>query len=230
MVPTSAFVTNAPITGIGSTYHHSGYAIDSRIFMWAAGLALLPMGRVQALYTKDIAYGGWVSCTIANVTSIWWVLREVQRQCFILDHHFLDLRTAAFMRTCASLTLQTLNSGIAFKMIGQAPVDAAETRASALAPFCKPVEIGFPSSLLVLIRSLRSSIAVAVYSTPSDSLASTVPANAGLAAENVPALVAVIIVNKLAGFPGLIFETQAAVVSFMPTVYSQTLKTLYLAR
>ncbi|KAI6082848.1 trichothecene efflux pump [Hypoxylon rubiginosum] len=197
--------------------------------------------QVMALYTKDVTYGGWISCTVASATALgqafggffvkwggnvrYWVI-------------FSTFSMVAFVGACASLTPDNLNSGIAFTMIGPFFVGVIEVCALALAPlFCRPVDIGLASGLLASIRSAGGSIAVAVYSSIlSNRLATTVPANigpaaiaAGLPAEKVPALTAAVIGNKLASFPGLTQPIQAAVTAVVPTAYAQAFKTVYLA-
>ncbi|KAI0169998.1 putative siderophore iron transporter [Hypoxylon sp. FL1284] len=197
--------------------------------------------QVQALYTQDVTYGGWISCTVASATAIgqavggFFVKWGGNVRYLII---FSTFCMVAFVGACASLTPETLNAGIAFTMVGPFFVGVIEVCALALAPlFCKPVDIGLASGLLASIRSAGGSIAVAVYSSIlSNRLASTVPANvgpaavaAGLPAEKVPALAAAVIGNKLAAFPGLTDSVQAAVAGVVPTAYAQAFKTVYLA-
>ncbi|KAI2469550.1 trichothecene efflux pump [Annulohypoxylon bovei var. microspora] len=197
--------------------------------------------QVKALYTMDITYGGWVSCTVASATALgqafggFFVKWGGNVRNWII---FSTFSMVAFVGACASLTPDTLNAGIAFTMIGPFFVGVIEVCALALAPlFCRPVDIGLASGLLASIRSAGGSIAVSVYSSIlSNRLATTVPANvgpaavaAGLSEDNVPALVASILKSKLGSFPGLTPEIQAAVTSALPTAYSQAFKTVYLA-
>lgn len=144
----------------------------------------------------------------------------------------------AFVGACASLTPDTLHAGIALTMIGPFFVGVIEVCALALAPlFCRPVDIGLASGLLASIRSAGGSVAVALYSSIlSNRLTTTIPANVGpvamavgLPAEQVPALVAAVLGNKLAAFPGLDDSAKAAVASVLPIAYSQAFKTVYLA-
>ncbi|KAI0881601.1 trichothecene efflux pump [Annulohypoxylon maeteangense] len=197
--------------------------------------------QVKALYTTDITYGGWISCTVASATALgqafggFFVKWGGNVRNWII---FSTFSMVAFVGACASLTPETLNAGIAFTMIGPFFVGVIEVCALALAPlFCRPVDIGLASGLLASIRSAGGSIAVAVYSSIlSNRLETTVPANigpavvaAGLSEDKVPALVAAVLGSKLASFPGLTPEIQAAVASVLPTAYSQAFKTVYLA-
>ncbi|KAI2782724.1 putative siderophore iron transporter [Daldinia loculata] len=197
--------------------------------------------QVKALYTSDITYGGWISCTVASATALgqafggFFIKWGGNVRYWII---FSTFSMVAFVGACASLTPDTLHAGIAFTMIGPFFVGVIEVCALALAPlFCKPVDIGLASGLLASIRSAGGSIAVAVYSSIlSNRLASTVPANvgpaaiaAGLPAEKVPALVTAVLGSKLATFPGLSDAGKAAVASVLPIAYSQAFKTVYLA-
>ncbi|KAI0839239.1 trichothecene efflux pump [Hypoxylon sp. FL0890] len=197
--------------------------------------------QVKALYTSDITYGGWISCTVASATALgqifggFFVKWGGNVRYWII---FSTFSMVAFVGACASLTPETLNAGIAFTIVGPFFVGVIEVCALALAPlFCRPVDIGLASGLLASIRSAGGSIAVAVYSSIlSNRLATTVPANvgpaaiaAGLPAEEVPSLVAAVLGSQLASFPGLTPEIQAAVASVLPTAYSQAFKTVYLA-
>ncbi|KAI1384229.1 putative siderophore iron transporter [Hypoxylon trugodes] len=197
--------------------------------------------QVKALYTSDITYGGWISCTVASATAIgqavggFFVNIGGNVRYWII---FSTFCMVAFVGACASLTPETLNAGIAFTMIGPFFVGVIEVFALALAPlFCRPVDIGLASGLLASIRAAGGSIAVAVYSSIlTNRLASTVPANvgpaaiaAGLPAEKVPSLVAAVLSSKLATFPGITPAITQAVAGVLPTAYSQAFKTVYLA-
>ncbi|OTB01318.1 hypothetical protein M426DRAFT_323587 [Hypoxylon sp. CI-4A] len=197
--------------------------------------------QVQALYTSDITYAGWISCTVASATALgqafggFFVKWGGNVRYWII---FSTFSMVAFVGACASLTPETLKAGIAFTMIGPFFVGVIEVCALALAPlFCRPVDIGLASGLLASIRSAGGSIAVAVYSSIlSNRLATTVPANigpvaiaAGLPADKVPALSAAVLGSKLAAFPGLTPAIQAAVTSALPNAYTQAFRTVYLA-
>ncbi|KAI1076195.1 trichothecene efflux pump [Whalleya microplaca] len=197
--------------------------------------------QVQALYTKDVTYAGWISCTVASATALGQALGGVLVKFGGNVRYWIMFSTfamVAFVGACAALTPETLNSGIAFTMIGPFFVGVIELCALALAPlFCKPADIGVASGLLASIRSAGGSIAVAVYSSIlSNRLTTTVPANvgpaavaAGLPESQVPALVAAVLKSKLDTFPGLTDAVKGAVASVLPIAYSQAFKTVYLA-
>ncbi|KAI0006586.1 trichothecene efflux pump [Xylariaceae sp. FL0662B] len=197
--------------------------------------------QVQALYTKDVTYGGWISCTVASATALGQALGGVLVKFGGNVRYWIIFSTftmVAFVGACAALTPETLNLGIAFTMIGPFFVGVIELCALALAPlFCKPADIGVASGLLASVRSAGGSIAVAVYSSIlSNRLTTTVPANvgpaaiaAGLPESQVPDLVAAVLKSKLDSFPGLTDAVKGAVASVLPTAYSQAFQTVYLA-
>ncbi|KAI2620469.1 trichothecene efflux pump [Hypoxylon sp. NC1633] len=197
--------------------------------------------QVKALYTQDITYAGWLSCTVASATALgqafggFFVRWGGKFQYWII---FSTFCMVAFVGACAALTPDNLDTGIAFTMIGPFFVGVIEVCALAVAPlFCKPVDIGVASGLLASIRSAGGSVAVAVYSSIlTNRLAETVPANvgpaaiaAGLPADQVPALVAAVLESELTSFAGMTPSIQAAVALAVPTAYSQAFRTVYLA-
>ncbi|KAI5865780.1 trichothecene efflux pump [Durotheca rogersii] len=197
--------------------------------------------QVQALYTTNIAYAGWVSCTVASATALgqafggFFVRWGGNVRYWII---FSTFAMVAFVGACASLTPQTLGAGIAFTMAGPFFVGVIEVCALALAPlFCRPADIGLASGLLASIRSAGGSVAVAVYSSVlANRLATTVPAvvgpaavAAGLPPDRVPALAAALVGNRLAAFPDLTPAVQAAVAAAAPAAYALAFRTVYLA-
>lgn len=143
-----------------------------------------------------------------------------------------------FVSALASLTPETLNTGIALTILGPFFVGFIELASLALAPlFCKPSEIGLASGLLASIRSAGGSIAVAVYTTIlSNRLATEIPAAisgpavaAGLPQSQVSALAKAVQAGKLAAFPGLSSAVKVAVTKVLPNAYTKAFETVYLA-
>ncbi|KAK1479764.1 fungal trichothecene efflux pump [Colletotrichum tamarilloi] len=209
--------------------------------MFYYSAVLLWPQQVQALYTTDITYGGWLSSTVASATALgqvcaggivkwggnvrYWII-------------FATFCMVGFVGALASLTPETLNTGIALTILGPFFVGFIELASLALAPlFCKPSDIGLASGLLASIRSAGGSIAVAVYTTIlSNRLATEIPAAirgpavaAGLPSSQLPALAKAVQAGKLAAFPGLTSAVKAAVAKVLPTAYSKAFETVYLA-
>ncbi|GJC91286.1 fungal trichothecene efflux pump [Colletotrichum higginsianum] len=197
-------------------------ATVATMFYYSA--VLLWPQQVQALYTTDITYGGWLSSTVASSTALgqvcaggiikwggnvrYWII-------------FATFAMVGFVGALASLTPETLNLGIALTILG---------------PFF-PSDIGLASGLLASIRSAGGSIAVAVYTTIlSNRLATEIPAAingpasaAGLSQSQLPALAKAAQAGKLAAFPGLTSAVKAAVVRVLPSAYTKAFETVYLA-
>ncbi|KAK7445002.1 fungal trichothecene efflux pump [Colletotrichum acutatum] len=209
--------------------------------MFYYSAVLLWPQQVQALYTTDITYGGWLSSTVASATALgqvcaggivkwggnvrYWII-------------FATFCMVGFVGALASLTPETLNTGIALTILGPFFVGFIELASLALAPlFCKPSDIGLASGLLASIRSAGGSIAVAVYTTIlSNRLATEIPAAirgpavaAGLPSSQLPALAKAVQAGKLAAFPGLTSAVKAAVAKVLPNAYSKAFETVYLA-
>ncbi|KAI1843562.1 hypothetical protein JX265_007346 [Neoarthrinium moseri] len=214
-------------------------ATVASMFYYSA--VLLWPQQVQALFTTDITYAGWLSCTVASSTALGQVCAGAIVRWGGNVRYWIIFSTfamVAFVGSLASLTPATKNTGIALTILGPFFVGFIELASLALAPlFCKPADIGLASGLLASIRSAGGSIAVAVYSTIlSNRLASTVPSNigpvavaAGLPQSQVTALAAAIVGGKLPSFPGLTPSIKSAVVAVLPTAYSQAFQTVYLA-
>ncbi|KAI0127123.1 fungal trichothecene efflux pump-domain-containing protein [Xylariales sp. AK1849] len=214
-------------------------ATVASMFYYSA--VLLWPQQVQALFTKDVTYAGWLSCTVASSTALGQVCAGAIVKWGGNVRYWLIFSTFAmvgFVAALASLTPATKNTGIALTILGPFFVGFIELASLALAPlFCEPADIGLASGLLASIRSAGGSVAVAVYSTIlSNRLASTVPATivpvavaAGLPESQVSSLATAIVGGKLATFPGLTDLIKAAVGAVLPTAYSQAFKTVYLA-
>ncbi|KAH8650071.1 fungal trichothecene efflux pump [Xylariales sp. PMI_506] len=214
-------------------------ATVASMFYYSA--VLLWPQQIAALFTKDITYAGWLSCTVAGSTALGQICAGLivrwggNVRYWII---FSTLGMVGFVGALASLTPERLNMGIAFTILGPFFVGFIELASLALAPlFCKPSDIGLASGLLASIRSAGGSIAVAVYSTIlSNRLATTVPDNigpvaiaAGLPANEVSSLATAAISGKLASFPGITTAIESAVQAVLPTAYSQAFQTVYLA-
>lgn len=206
--------------------------------MFYYSAVLLWPQQVRALFTKDIEYGGWLSCTVAAATALG------ETSAGIIVHwggnvrYWLIFSTFAmvgFVAALASLTPSDKNTGIALTVLGPFFVGFIELAALALAPlYCRAEDIGLASGLLASIRSAGGSVAVAVYSTVlSNRLLTTIPANiipaaesAGLPASQGGALYAAYKGGNLTAFPPAV---QTAVAGALPEAYAQAFKTVYLA-
>ncbi|KAJ0167262.1 putative MFS-type transporter C16A3.17c [Colletotrichum tanaceti] len=214
-------------------------ATVATMFYYSA--VLLWPQQVQALYTTDITYGGWLSSTVASSTALgqvcaggiikwggnvrYWII-------------FATFAMVGFVGALASLTPETLNLGIALTILGPFFVGFIELASLALAPlFCRPSDIGLASGLLASIRSAGGSVAVAVYTTIlSNRLATEIPAAingpaiaAGLSRGQLPALAKAAQAGKLASFPGLDSAAIAAVARALPGAYTKAFEAVYLA-
>ncbi|KXH59317.1 fungal trichothecene efflux pump [Colletotrichum salicis] len=214
-------------------------ATVATMFYYSA--VLLWPQQVQALYTTDITYGGWLSSTVASATALGQVCAGGIVKWGGNVRYWIIFSTfcmVGFVGALASLTPETLNTGIALTILGPFFVGFIELASLALAPlFCKPSDIGLASGLLASIRSAGGSIAVAVYTTIlSNRLATEIPAAirgpavaAGLPSSQLPALAKAVQAGKLAAFPGLTSAVKAAVAKVLPNAYSKAFETVYLA-
>ncbi|KAL9947341.1 hypothetical protein ACHAQF_007394 [Verticillium nonalfalfae] len=214
-------------------------ATVASMFYYSA--VLLWPQQVQALYTRDITYAGWLSTTVASSTALGQIVAGAIVKWGGNVRYWIIFSTFAmvgFVGALASLTPETKNTGIALTIIGPFFVGFIELAALALAPlYCKPADIGLASGLLASIRSAGGSVAVAVYTTIlANRLSTTIPSNiagpaieAGLPADQVGALAAAVRAGKMATFPGITDSIQEAVRSVLPVAYSQAFKTVYLA-
>ncbi|KAM0327090.1 hypothetical protein ACHAQA_006217 [Verticillium albo-atrum] len=214
-------------------------ATVASMFYYSA--VLLWPQQVQALYTRDITYAGWLSTTVASSTALGQIVAGAIVKWGGNVRYWIIFSTFAmvgFVGALASLTPDTKNTGIALTILGPFFVGFIELAALALAPlYCKPADIGLASGLLASIRSAGGSIAVAVYTTIlANRLATTIPGNiagpaieAGLPADQVGALAAAARSGTMATFPGITDAIQDAVRAVLPTAYSQAFKTVYLA-
>ncbi|KAK2061716.1 fungal trichothecene efflux pump [Colletotrichum caudatum] len=214
-------------------------ATVATMFYYSA--VLLWPQQVQALYTTDITYAGWLSTTVGSATALGQVCAGSiirwggNARYWII---FATFAMVAFVGALASLTPETLNAGIAFTILGPFFVGFIELTSLALAPlFCKPSDIGLASGLLASIRSAGGSIAVAVYTTIlSNRLATEIPAAisgpavaAGLPESRLPGLIKAAMAGKVAAFPGLTDAVKAAVTKVLPDAYAKAFETVYLA-
>ncbi|EPE10416.1 trichothecene efflux pump [Ophiostoma piceae UAMH 11346] len=211
-------------------------ATVASMFYYSA--VLLWPKQIKFLYTTDITYGGWLSATVGSATALGQIcaggiIRWGGNVRYWLI--FSTLAMVGFVAALASLTPETLNTGIALTILGPFFVGFIELASLALAPlFCKPEDIGVASGLLASIRSAGGSLAVTVYSTIlSNRLLTTIPNNivpaaesAGLAAGDAAALVAAYTHGNITAYSPAI---QAAVAGAIPEAYTQAFKTVYLA-
>ncbi|KAK1997770.1 fungal trichothecene efflux pump [Colletotrichum falcatum] len=214
-------------------------ATVATMFYYSA--VLLWPQQVQALYTTDITYAGWLSTTVGSATALGQICAGVIIRWGGNARYWIMFSTFAmvgFVGALASLTPQTLNAGLALTILGPFFVGFIELASLALAPlFCRPSDIGLASGLLASIRSAGGSIAVAVYTTIlSNRLAAEIPAAisgpavaAGLPESQLPGLIETAVAGDLAAFPGLTSAVEAAVVKVLPGAYTRAFETVYLA-
>ncbi|KAJ4286774.1 hypothetical protein N0V90_013026 [Kalmusia sp. IMI 367209] len=214
-------------------------ATVASMFYYSA--VLLWPEQVAVMYTSDVNYAGWLSCTVSAATALGQICAGGLIRVFGKTRYWLILSAfgmVAFVSSCASLTPSTKNRGIAFTIIGPFFVGFIELAALSLAPlFCKAEEIGVSSGMLASIRAGGGSIAVAVYSTIlTNRLATTIPSvvggaatAAGLPASEVPEVLAAVSAGTVAEVPGISSSVLAAIAEAVPTAYSQAFKTVYLA-
>ncbi|CAM1505005.1 Fc.00g106420.m01.CDS01 [Cosmosporella sp. VM-42] len=211
-------------------------ATVASMFYYSA--VLLWPQQVQALFTKDITYGGWLSCTVASATALGQICAGFIVRWGGNVRYWLIFSTFAmvgFVSALASLTPADKNTGVALTILGPFFVGFIELASLALAPlFCRAQDIGLASGLLASIRSAGGSIAVTVYSTIlKNRLTTTIPnnvipaaENAGLPESQIPALLKGVTARNLTAFPA---DVQAAVAGALPEAYAQAFKTVYLA-
>ncbi|KAJ4357516.1 uncharacterized protein N0V89_002092 [Didymosphaeria variabile] len=214
-------------------------ATVASMFYYSA--VLLWPQQVAVMYTTDVDYAGWLSCTVSAATALGQIAAGGMIKVFGKTRYWLILSAfgmVAFVSSCASLTPSTLNRGIAFTIIGPFFVGFIELAALALAPlFCKAEEIGVSSGMLASIRAAGGSVAVAVYSTIlTNRLATTIPTvvggaatAAGLPASDVPGVLAAVAAGTVAEAPGVNTSILTAIAGAVPIAYSQAFKTVYLA-
>jgi len=209
--------------------------------MFYYSAVLLWPQQIQALFTKDVNYAGWLSCTVGASTALGQIMAGVLIKWAGNIRYWIIFSTMSmvgFVGALAALDPGKKTMGIALTIVGPFFVGCIELLSMAVAPlFLKPADIGLASGLLASIRSAGGSVAVAVYSTIlTNRLATTLPANigpvaiaAGLPADKVPALAAAAKAGKLASFPGITDAITKAVAGVLPTAYSQAFQTVYLA-
>lgn len=204
---------------------------------WYTAVLLWPQ-QVQALFTTDISYAGWLSCTVASATALGQVCAGGIIRWGGNVRYWLIGTTFAmvgFVSALAALTPSHKSLGIALTILGPFNVGFIELASLSLAPlFCRSEDIGLASGLLASIRSAGGSIAVAVYTTIlSNRLSSTIPekivpaaTEAGLSASAVPDLLAAVPTRDFSAFSTAV---QEAVAGALPFAYSEAFKTVYLA-
>ncbi|KAF2476712.1 fungal trichothecene efflux pump [Lindgomyces ingoldianus] len=214
-------------------------ATVASMFYYSA--VLLWPQQVSTMYTSDINYAGWLSCTVSAATALGQVAAGGIIKIFGGTRYWLIISAfgmVAFVSACASLTPSTKSMGIAFTILGPFFVGFIELAALSLAPlFCKAEDIGLSSGMLASIRAAGGSIAVAVYTTVltnrlSTTIASVVggaAVNAGLPESELPEVLAAISAGTVAEVPGITQPILAAITSAVPTAYGQSFKTVYLA-
>lgn len=211
-------------------------ATVATMFYYSA--VLLWPQQVQALFTSDVTYAGWLTCTVASSTALGQVVAGlIVRWGGDVRYWLIGTTFAmvAFVSALAALTPADKNLGVALTILGPFCVGFIELASLALAPlFCEASEIGLASGLLASIRSAGGSVAVAVYSTIlSNRLSSTIPNNvvpaaldAGLAPSETSDLLAAVSSKDLSAFSDAVREAVAAA---LPDAYAQAFKTVYLA-
>ena len=211
-------------------------ATVASMFYYSA--VLLWPQQVRIMFTSDVEYGGWLSCTVPAGTALGEILGGVITRWGGNARYWLIFSTfgmVGFVSALAALTPDHKVTGIALTVIGPFFVGIIELVGLVLAPlFCKPEDIGLASGLLASIRSAGGSIAVAVYSTIlNNRLSTTIPATiipavekAGLDSDQVSDLLAVLPAGNLTAFPPAV---QEAVAHYLPIAYSNAYKTVYLA-
>ncbi|ORY09230.1 fungal trichothecene efflux pump [Clohesyomyces aquaticus] len=214
-------------------------ATVASMFYYSA--VLLWPQQVAAMYTTDINYAGWLSCTVSAATALGQVCAGGMIKVFGHTRYWLIFSAfgmVAFVSACASLTPATKSMGIAFTILGPFFVGFIELAALSLAPlFCKPDDIGLSSGMLASIRAAGGSIAVAVYSTVlTNRLSTTIPSvvggaavDAGLPASELPTVLTAVAAGTLAKVPGVSQGVMTAIAAAIPTAYGQAFKTVYLA-
>ncbi|KAF2110313.1 fungal trichothecene efflux pump [Lophiotrema nucula] len=214
-------------------------ATVASMFYYSA--VLLWPEQVSTMYTSDVSYAGWLSCTVSAATALGQIaaggiIRFIGHTRYWLI--FSAFGMVAFVSSCASLTPSTKGMGIAFTIIGPFFVGFIELAALSLAPlFCKAEEIGVSSGMLASIRAAGGSIAVAVYSTIlTNRLSTTIPSivggaavDAGLPASELPEVLTAVSAGTLAKVPGLTQSILGAIAQAIPHAYSASFKTVYLA-
>ena len=193
------------------------------------------------MYTSNIEYAGWLSCTVSASTSLGQAVAGLIVRWGGNPRYWIILASFAmvgFVSSLAALTPETKVTGIVLTILGPFWVGFIELTSLALAPlFCKPADIGLASGMLASIRSAGGSIAVAVYTTIlTNRLTTTIATNvgsaaveAGLAESRVAALVAAVKAGTWKKLPDITDAIAAAVKSNIPTAYGQAFKTVYLA-
>ncbi|KAH7119864.1 fungal trichothecene efflux pump [Dendryphion nanum] len=214
-------------------------ATVASMFYYSA--VLLWPQQVATMYTTNVNYAGWLSCTVSAATALGQVAAGGLIKLFGNTRYWLIFSAfgmVAFVSACASLTPETKEQGIAFTILGPFFVGFIELAALALAPlFCKPEEIGVSSGMLASIRAAGGSVAVAVYSTIlTNRLSTTIPSvvgsaavSAGLPEEQLPEVLGAVSAGTLAQVPGITQSVIASITEALPTAYGQAFKTVYLA-
>ncbi|KAK0388942.1 hypothetical protein NLU13_2519 [Sarocladium strictum] len=211
-------------------------ATVASMFYYSA--VLLWPQQVQALFTSDITYAGWLSCTVGASTALGQMVAGVIIRWGGNVRYWLIGTTFAmvgFVSALAALKPSDKDLGVALTILGPFMVGFIELASLALAPlFCKAEDIGVASGLLASIRSAGGSVAVAVYTTIlSNRLATTIPGNlipaataAGLPQSAIPQLLAAVPKKDFSSFPSAV---QEAVRGALPYAYAEAFKTVYLA-
>ncbi|KAF2735572.1 fungal trichothecene efflux pump [Polyplosphaeria fusca] len=214
-------------------------ATVASMFYYSA--VLLWPQQVATMYTSDVTYAGWLSCTVSAATALGQVAAGSMIKVFGHTRYWLIFSAfgmVAFVSSCAALTPSTKSMGIAFTIMGPFFVGFIELAALALAPlFCKAEEIGVSSGMLASIRAAGGSVAVAVYTTVlTNRLSTTIPSvvggaaiDAGLPESELPEVLAAVAEGTVAKVPGITEAILGAIASAVPTAYSQAFKTVYLA-
>ncbi|KAF2814997.1 fungal trichothecene efflux pump [Mytilinidion resinicola] len=214
-------------------------ATVASMFYYSA--VLLWPQQVSTMYTSDVNYAGWLSCTVSAATALGQVCAGGMIRYFGNARYWTIISACgmvSFVSALASLTPSTKSMGIAFTILGPFFVGFIELAALSMAPlFCHAEDIGLSSGMLASIRAAGGSIAVAVYSTIlTNRLSETIPSMvggaavaAGLPSSEVPAVLAAVSTGNLAEVPGITTAVITAVAGSVPFAYAAAFKTVYLA-
>ena len=131
--------------------------------MFYYSAVLLWPEQIATMYTSDVSYAGWLSCTVSAATALGQIAAGGMIRVFGHTRYWLILSAfgmVAFVSACASLTPSTKNMGIAFTILGPFFVGFIELAALSLAPlFCRAEEIGVSSGMLASIRAAGKKLA-----------------------------------------------------------------------
>ncbi|KAH8645352.1 fungal trichothecene efflux pump [Xylariales sp. PMI_506] len=214
--------------------------VGSVAFMFYYSATLLWPQQVFDMYTSDIMYGGWLSCTVpAGVMGgsafggLFIRYGGNIRYCIIA----CAICMVAFVSGLAALTPETLHLGIALSFLGPFMVGVLEMASLSLAPlFLPPEDIGLAIGTLSCIRAAGASFALTVYTTIFNnrtastftSMVGAAAVNVGMSPDMIPALIMAIKAGTWSSMAGLTTAMKAAIKAEIPWAYSKAFQTVYL--